>query len=264
MSKKIFIIVNGLIFLSTLLFFVSLADSASATEVKFTPQVQIPGQPNQIDFTNVTDTRPIAEYIKTFFKYLSGVAGILATVFMMIGGVVWLTAGGSPDKISSAKTYITSSITGLLLAFGAYILLATINTDLVNLRTTGIAQIKEKKADPNTGTGGEGCCPQQEGWSSCQAGVPKSRCPDTWMSGGMCNTTTKKCENPYAITTQSGCCLLGKDGSEWKECKSANDISSCSQASLNPTYAGTYSFEANKMCEFYTSWANVVARCKNK
>ncbi len=168
MSKKIIIMVNGLMFLAGLFFFIGVGGTALATEVKFTPQVQVPGQPAQIDFTNVTNTRPIAEYIKTFFKYLSGVAGILATVFMMIGGLLWLTAAGSPDKIATAKSFVTSSITGLLLAFGAYILLATINTDLVNLKTREITQIKKAPTSTYTDTSVINGCEQLDK-TDCEA-----------------------------------------------------------------------------------------------
>jgi len=195
MSKKIFIMVNGLMFLAILFLFVGTADNASATEVKFTPQVPIqvknPGttydftKKEPIDFTNVTDTRPIADYIKTFFKYLSGVAGILATVFMMIGGLLWLTAGGSPDKISSAKAYVTSSITGLLLAFGAYILLATINTDLVNLRVSKINQIAPM-----------GCCPSPKDGGKC-AYTSQANCSSGWKNDSdlVCSGDGTRCES---------------------------------------------------------------------
>jgi hypothetical protein len=187
MSTKSLVALNGLLLLASLFVFIVTPNPAVASEVKFTPQVPLPGQQAVIDFTDVKDTRPIAEYIKLFFKYLTGVAGILATVFMMVGGVIWLTAAGSPDKISTAKSYVTSSITGLLLAFGAYILLATINTDLVNLRTTSIQQI----APP-------GCCEVPKAGGSC-AYTTADQCKSGWRSDSdfVCSGDGKKCESGH-------------------------------------------------------------------
>jgi len=191
-----------------------------AADVKFTPQVPIPvktpetqynyTQKTPIDFTNVKDTKPIADYIKTWFKYLSGVAGILATVFMMIGGLLWLTAGGSADKISTAKSFITSSITGLLLAFGAYLLLSTINTDLVNLRTTSIAQIKlapTSENNPNCYISGASnemgykdingkCQPLKAEGESCTDNV---QCVSAKCNAGKCFSVAGSCTAPSFI-----------------------------------------------------------------
>ncbi|MBA4319845.1 MAG: hypothetical protein C0412_15715 [Flavobacterium sp.] len=129
------------------LFFLFLAPVAShATDIKFTPQVGI-GE----DFIAGTQypvsgsTKTIAEYIRVIYKYAIGVVGILAAVVLMIGGVLWVVAGGNATTIGEAKAWIGASLTGLVLALTSYLILATINPALVKLETTSIPSVSEIK-----------------------------------------------------------------------------------------------------------------------
>jgi hypothetical protein len=91
--------------------------AADASEIKFAPQVSIPGS----NFTTDKAAAPsIAKYIKAVYNYAIGIVGILAAVVLMFGGVRWLLAGGSPDKIGDAKAWIGASLTGLILALTSY------------------------------------------------------------------------------------------------------------------------------------------------
>ena len=115
--------------------------------VEFTPQVTIPGSSFQAGVTSPLEasTGPIARYISAIYNYGVGIVGILAALMLMIGGIIWLTAAGSSSKIEQAKSFIGSSLTGMALVLTAYILLNTINPDLVNLRTTTVTQLEELK-----------------------------------------------------------------------------------------------------------------------
>jgi len=73
----------------------------------------------------------IGEYIAAMFKYGVGLAAMLAVIMMMIGGFVWLSSGGSPDRIGKAKEFISSALIGLFLALFSYLMLYTINPRLV-------------------------------------------------------------------------------------------------------------------------------------
>ena len=115
--------------------------------VEFTPQVTIPGSSFQAGVTSPLEasTGPIARYISAIYNYGVGIVGILAAMMLMIGGIIWLTAAGSSSKIEQAKSFIGSSLTGMALVLTAYILLNTINPDLVNLRTTTVTSLEELK-----------------------------------------------------------------------------------------------------------------------
>ncbi len=109
------------------------------------------GDFKEITFEKKGTTKPIADYIQAIYKYAIGVVAILATVVMMIGGVVWITAGGNQTRVGEAKQYISGSLTGMVLVFCSYMILNTINPDLVKFKPVGIETV-----DPNKIEGS--CC----------------------------------------------------------------------------------------------------------
>jgi len=118
--------------------------TGSQDNLNFTPQVSIPGS----EFvkgqgTAVSqDTSTICNYLIAIYKYLIGIVAIFAAVALIIGGVIWITAAGSPGRIGIAKSWIASSLAGLALALGAFLILATINPELVICRYLKIDNIK--------------------------------------------------------------------------------------------------------------------------
>lgn len=90
----------------------------------------------------------IGEYIAGIYKYAIGIIGILTAVVLMIGGVIWIVAGGSATMIGEAKAWISASITGLVIALCSYAILYQINPVLVDFRPLNIqiaGQIPEPK-----------------------------------------------------------------------------------------------------------------------
>lgn len=59
------------------------------------------------------------------------VAAGWAIIFIVIGGIVIMTAGGSPDKASQGKRMITYAIIGIVIAFGAWLVINTLMNKLV-------------------------------------------------------------------------------------------------------------------------------------
>ncbi|MDD4333313.1 MAG: D-alanyl-D-alanine carboxypeptidase family protein [Patescibacteria group bacterium] len=85
----------------------------------------------------------IGEYIAGIYKYAIGIVGILAAVVLMWGGIVWLTAGGNQQRIGDAKSWITASISGLIIALSSYLILYQINPALVNYQPLVITIIEK-------------------------------------------------------------------------------------------------------------------------
>jgi hypothetical protein len=132
--------------------------SQQSGATSFVPQISIPGYTfNSSDNT----TGNIANYVKAIYKYLIGIVGIVAAIMLMVGGVVWLTAGGSPEKVKQAQEYIVGSLTGLVLALGSFLILGTINPALVNFRVSSIKPVDNASINSsgiyNSG-GTSGCC----------------------------------------------------------------------------------------------------------
>jgi len=121
------------------------AETFIPQNLSFAPQVTIPGSDfvEGKPYTLKNDTSPIAQYIKSYYQYGLGIVGIVAAIVLMLGGIIWLTAAGSSSKIEQAKDMITSSLVGMFILFGSWIILRTINPDLVNLKTTSVNMIEK-------------------------------------------------------------------------------------------------------------------------
>ncbi len=136
--KKIFAIAFLWFFIITIFGIVAV----EAQTITFKPQVDVPGFGTKT-FGDTGSTQYIAQYVAAIYKYGISIGAILATVVLMAAGLMWLTSGGSQEKIGQAKNYISGSIIGLVLLFGSYILLNTINPELVNFHISDIKTIQE-------------------------------------------------------------------------------------------------------------------------
>lgn len=187
-----------------LIFVVSLAFAplqTSAADLQFKPEVPIPGA-GEIKIEK--STKPIAEYINAIYKYAIGIVGVVSAIVLMIGGAIWITAGGNSERVENAKGYIASSLTGLILALLAYSILNTINPALVNFKITEIKNVE-----------GLGCCEQPKSGGSCSIGISKDQCKSGWKEKGY-GCVNNKCtaSNQYVSCDQKGeyCEINGKAG----------------------------------------------------
>src|SRR3989339_438840 len=103
----------------------------------------------------------IGEYVSALYNYVLGIVGILAVVVIIFAGGIWLTAGGSPERIKTAQEYIFGAVTGVVLAFGSYLILYTINPDLVRFDAMKV-QVIENIPSEGMGFGGYDLAPGQE------------------------------------------------------------------------------------------------------
>jgi len=69
---------------------------------------------NQVSFTNLGQLLSNGMALLFFF------AGLLAFVFIIIGGIQWITAGGDAKAASSARDRITAAVVGLLVVVAAF------------------------------------------------------------------------------------------------------------------------------------------------
>jgi hypothetical protein len=183
-TLKIFIVMVMLVFS----FGLSMTPASAADPIRFKPQVP---------FGNFKETtinpNSIGEYIREIYKYMIGVVGILATVMMMIGGLVWMMAGGDSGKVGEAKSYIGASISGLVIAFASFMILATVNPDLTKLKPITVRGTKEVeiKKQPSVSfvSAGNGCCIINPGAlkaNRCENLNSDSECQTKCSSGGTC------------------------------------------------------------------------------
>lgn len=56
----------------------------------------------------------------TIVRWLMTFLGIVATVMILYGGFVWMTAGGNEDKVGTAKKIIGAGVVGLIIVIAGF------------------------------------------------------------------------------------------------------------------------------------------------
>lgn len=85
--------------------------------------------------TIITGSMTLGDYVEKMFYLLIGVAGVLAVVMLVICGIKLMMSEGAGGR-EAAKKCIWAAIFGLLIAISAWLLLNTINPQLVSSTLT--------------------------------------------------------------------------------------------------------------------------------
>ncbi len=72
-----------------------------------------------------------ADYLENIFYFMIGTAGVLAVLVFAIGGIQFMVSGATPSAKKEGQEKMTAAIFGLILALGTWLILNTINPDLV-------------------------------------------------------------------------------------------------------------------------------------
>jgi hypothetical protein len=123
-----------------------------------------------------------AEFVQYLFILGLGLGGILAFGMIVFAGLQWSLSGGNASWQEDAKDRIRNAIFGLILLFGAYVILRTINPDLVNLRQPNLQglTVPPPANIPNTQTPYNPSCAR---WNEYRCVVPALPCSRTLGQG---------------------------------------------------------------------------------
>lgn len=143
---------SGTVILATLPLVAQAEDNYSSLD--YTPQINLPVSGSGLDqattkvgsydsASGVMSSDLLARYIKALYDYGMIICGILAAIVLMGGGVLWLTSAGDSSKISQAKELITGSLVGTVILFSSWIILNTINPDLLKMKVITTQIIKK-------------------------------------------------------------------------------------------------------------------------
>jgi hypothetical protein len=122
-------VVTGFVFSDTTL--AAEDDKKEAIDIYF-PLETIPG------VTNKNETTNLPKYLKGLFNFGIAIVGIAALVMITIGGFWYVTSAGNASRTGTAKSMITDAILGLLVALFAWLILYTINPQLVSRGLSGL------------------------------------------------------------------------------------------------------------------------------
>jgi hypothetical protein len=127
-SKKIIILLCFSLILTGLLTPVSFNYAADPNTI-YTPLAPLPGTPT--GGFDIAKTSSLGTYINIIINLVIGISAVLAVVMTVIGGIEYMTSE-LPGGKEGGKDRIKDALLGLLIALGAYALLNTINSDLLN------------------------------------------------------------------------------------------------------------------------------------
>lgn len=76
----------------------------------------------------------LSSYLTWFFRFALAAAAFLAVLQIVIAGVQMIAGGASESARSDAKKRISDALWGLALALAAWLILYTINPDLLSMK----------------------------------------------------------------------------------------------------------------------------------
>lgn len=79
----------------------------------------------------------LSDFIIFVYDFLLSAVGIAAMLMIVLGGFRYLTAAGNAASLTEAKDIIYNALYGLALAICAWIIISTINPDLIYLKKPG-------------------------------------------------------------------------------------------------------------------------------
>lgn len=130
-KKNFFNILSAIVFVAIIL------SISAITNAKTSCPAKTIGECVVIEASTPAPTTPsylavtYSTYLDNLYIYLLGLVGIGALGTMVYGGVLYITAAANPSKMGEAKQRIWNGILGILLAGFSYVILSTINPDLV-------------------------------------------------------------------------------------------------------------------------------------
>ena len=87
---------------------------------------------------NAASLRDLEVVFAKIVSVILGLAAIALFIMLLVGGFKFITAGGDPKAVESAKKTLTYAIAGMVLTASAYLILRFINVftgvDVVNFR----------------------------------------------------------------------------------------------------------------------------------
>lgn len=257
----IFFLAIFIIQLFCLAYLVLTPRAGQAADITYTPQVS--GLNYTFDAKDAS-TGNIAKYVRAIYKYAIGIVGILAAVVLMVGGVMWIVAGGNSTAIGEAKSWIGASLTGLVLALMSYLILATVNPALVDLKTTTIKKVEETTT---------GCCIYSSTAGQVAYNMTNLECSNNKGSF----YKDKFAQNNKCITESErvGCCVVSfKTGTisltdnkycyknfKSSECSASGSLLNLPSDAKSPSYK--FDSGMNGSCSFYQQ-PGMVPICQSK
>lgn len=198
----------------------------------------------------------ITDIIQNFYSFAILISGILAVGVIVYGGVRYAVGRGNPSAESTAKSWITGALTGMLLLAAAWVILYTVNPAILSFQLPTITTLAVPSGGPTTaGCSGGSCENLADNGMTCKAASQQPGGVYSCSAAqGMVNTLQCMQQHgapPFIVTEampptvahestchQTGCCVDTVVNSG--NCSDVNAMISAAQA-CGATVANEYS-----------------------
>jgi len=88
----------------------------------YQPRETITGTTTPVEWTSPIGSKSPSQIIGKVIKSALGIIGAIALLIFVYGGLMWMTSGGSPERIKKAQTTLIWAVLGLTVIFASYTL----------------------------------------------------------------------------------------------------------------------------------------------
>ncbi|MFA6106187.1 MAG: pilin [Patescibacteria group bacterium] len=129
-------------------------------------------------------------------QLIFGLAGSLALLFFIYGGIMWVISGGNPDRVKKGLDAIKNAVIGLIIIFASYMIINFVMTSLGYKMNGGV-------------------------WN-------------TTPSGSTTTGITPPPTSPTPTPPQGGCCLISDAGRFNETCSNSSCPAQCPKINCLP------------------------------
>ena len=83
----------------------------------------------------------LTDAFQSLYTYIISIAGVIALAGLIIGGILYLTSAGEPEKLNKARKQILAASFGIIILLSSYLILRTINPELVSFEMPTLENI---------------------------------------------------------------------------------------------------------------------------
>ncbi|MFA6494772.1 MAG: PKD domain-containing protein [Candidatus Paceibacterota bacterium] len=94
-----------------------------------------------------------ADFVKSLYDYALGIVAGAAVIMIVYGGVKYVASGGNAAAKGDALDIIKNAIFGVVLLLGGFIILYTINPELVNLKNPTVPNVPTLPSNSGSSSG---------------------------------------------------------------------------------------------------------------
>ncbi len=81
----------------------------------------------EVNFANPTTTNTTEELVTSIVNWLLGITSAVVIIFLVYGGIMYITSSGDENQIEKSKKIINYAIIGLFLVLISYSVVTTLN-----------------------------------------------------------------------------------------------------------------------------------------